>query len=67
LRARPLARGGRHRQPSRWIARISPGRYALLAKLGPRWQWVEGARDDVLSSVPDADFEVATKIVLQRE
>ncbi len=51
----------------KWIARLTPDRYALLAKMGPRWQWVEGTRDDVLASVPDTDFQAATAIVMQRD
>ncbi len=53
--------------PGRWIARLTSGKYALLVKLGKRWQWVEGSRDDVLSSVPDSDFQAATEIVLLRD
>lgn len=51
----------------RWFVRLGPGRYALLHKVGPRWTMVEGARDDVLANVPDAEFAAATTIAYPRD
>lgn len=51
----------------RWVARVATGHYALIQKVGKRWEWLEGARDDVLASVPDADFAEATALVVARD
>jgi len=40
-----------------WIGVLEDGRYALLTKLDRvKWLFVEGSRDHVLASVPDALF-----------
>lgn len=50
-----------------WVARISHERYAILSKVGARWKWVEGSRDDTLAAVPDASFAAATKVAIARD
>lgn len=50
-----------------WVARLAPGRFALIQKVGKRWEWLEGGRDDVLAGVPDVDFKQATSIALLRD
>lgn len=50
-----------------WLARLENGRYGLLAKLGRRWAWTEGPRDDVLATVPEALFAEAVREVLARD
>lgn len=46
--------------PALWLVRLDgePG-HGLLGKLGRRWSFTTGRRDDVLASVPDAQFEAA--------
>jgi len=51
----------------RWVARLAPGRYVLIQKVGKRWEWIEGTRDDVLANVPDADFKNASTVALLRD
>lgn len=50
-----------------WVARVSRERYAILSKVGARWKWVEGSRDDTLAAVPDASFAAATKVAIARD
>ncbi len=51
-----------------WIARLASGGYVSLGRAGAgaraTWSWVEGSRDDVLASVPDALFAEATRRVV---
>ncbi|NVJ23021.1 MULTISPECIES: hypothetical protein [Myxococcus] len=51
-------------QARHFIARLRGGTLGLVTKLGARWAWVEGGRDEVLASVPDALFADATRTVL---
>jgi hypothetical protein len=46
------------------IVRLDGDRYGLLAKTKGRWTWVQGTRDDVLASVPDALMESAVASVV---
>jgi hypothetical protein len=39
----------------------------LRHKVGPRYRWITGSRDDVLASVPDVSFERAVASALERE
>jgi hypothetical protein len=50
-----------------WIARLDDGRHALFHKLGRRWRWSTGPRDDVLAMVPEALFADAVAAVLASE
>jgi hypothetical protein len=52
---------------SKWIVRLAPGAYVLLSKVGSRWQWFEGTRDDVLASLGDDDLVAATDVVMARD
>ncbi|NTX37099.1 hypothetical protein HUA74_25325 [Myxococcus sp. CA051A] len=54
-------------QARHFIARLRGGTLGLVTKLGARWAWVEGRRDEVLASVPDTLFEDATRTVMARE
>lgn len=51
----------RGRGPVPQLALATAGRDGLYVKLKTRWQWIEGARDEVLVSVPDAHFERAVR------
>ena len=48
-----------------FIARLGDGTYGLVTKLGGRWRWVRGGRDEVLSTVPDALFPEAARAVMR--
>lgn len=50
-----------------WLGQMDDGRYGLLSKVGPRWTWTEGARDDVLATVPDVLFEEAVMAAREGE
>ncbi|MGC4120003.1 MAG: hypothetical protein QM765_36575 [Myxococcales bacterium] len=52
-----------------WLLRLATAepRYGLLAKRSGRWQWIEGARDDALSTVPDELFPEAVETSLKRD
>lgn len=52
--------------PAHWVVRYDQ-HYGFLGKLGRRWRWVEGGRDEVLGTVPDALFESAVKGTLARD
>jgi len=41
------------------VALEGAGCYGLFVKLKTRWQWLEGGRDEVMASVPDAHFDRA--------
>ncbi|MCK8502217.1 hypothetical protein [Myxococcus fulvus] len=47
-----------------FIARLRGGKLGLVTKLGARWTWIQGGKDEVLASVPDACFEEATRAVM---
>jgi hypothetical protein len=53
--------------PALWLVRFPGGTYGLRRKLGARYTWVKGGRDDVLASVPDIDFARAVATALVRE
>jgi len=50
-----------------WVARVREGVYVLLSKVGARWRWAEGKRDDTLAAVPDSMFAAATREALARD
>jgi hypothetical protein len=58
VRFRPAGSG---RLPALILARLDGGGYGLWTKQGPRWQWLEGRRDDILASVPDSHFAAAVE------
>jgi hypothetical protein len=45
--------------PALILARLESGSYGLWTKLKARWQWIEGGKEDVLASIPDAHFAAA--------
>jgi hypothetical protein len=49
------------------LVRFEGGGHGLRRKLGARYAWLKGSKDDVLASVPDIDFERAVKTALARE
>jgi len=53
--------------PAVWLALFAGGLYGLRRKVGARYAWVKGARDDVLASVPDGQFERAVSIAFARD
>jgi hypothetical protein len=57
-------KGKMKRVPPLVVARLQSGRYGLWHKVGTRWAWSEGSRDEVLATVPDAFMEAATRGVL---
>jgi hypothetical protein len=66
--ARVLWRGTNEKGlPSAWLVRLGKGSYGLRHKAGTRFVWVTGSRDDVIASVPDAAFEGAAKIAIDRD
>jgi hypothetical protein len=60
--ARP--KGKTKRVPPLVLARLESGRFGLWHKVGTRWAWSEGSRDEMLATVPDAFMEAATRGVL---
>jgi hypothetical protein len=50
-----------------WLVRFDDGTYGLRHKVGSRFRWILGSRDDVVASVPDATFERAVALVLERD
>ncbi|MCP3100392.1 hypothetical protein LZ198_16100 [Myxococcus sp. K15C18031901] len=57
---------GSQRRAQHFIARLEDGAWGLVTKIGHRWTWVRGARDEVLASVPDEYFEAATRAAMAR-
>ena len=53
--------------PAWWIARIEPGTYGFLAKLGGRWGWHVSDRDNTLATVPDELLDAAAEMTLARD
>jgi len=54
--------------PALWLVRLEGEQlYGLFWKLGRRWSWAEGRRDDVLASVPNEHFESAALTVAARD
>jgi hypothetical protein len=56
---RALWRGAAGGKVALWLALLEDGQHGLLSKIGRRWSWTEGSRDDVLATVPDDRFEEA--------
>jgi hypothetical protein len=52
---------------STWLVRFDDSTYGLRRKVGSRFRWILGSRDDVVASVPDATFEGAVAHVLERD
>jgi hypothetical protein len=50
-----------------WLVRFADGTYGLRRKLGARFAWARGSRDDVLAHVPDGMFEIAVRNALSRD
>jgi hypothetical protein len=50
-----------------WLVRFDDGSYGLRHKVKTRFAWFRGSRDDVLASVPDASFDPAVRIALDRD
>jgi hypothetical protein len=46
-----------------FVVALEPEGYGLLAKLGGRYSWHEGGRDEILATVPDGMFESAVTAV----
>jgi hypothetical protein len=66
--ARVLWRGSNEKGlPGLWLVKLANGTYGLRRKLGSRFTWLTGSRDDVVASVPDVDFERAVSIAMARE
>jgi hypothetical protein len=66
--ARVLWRGANAQGlPALWLVRLVDGSYRLRRKVGSRFTWLTGSRDDVMASVPDDAFERAVAIAMARE
>ncbi len=52
---------------NQWLVRLRPELYALLHKLGARWAWAEGSRDDMLATIRAVDFAAATAVAFARD
>ncbi|MBM4778153.1 MAG: hypothetical protein GQE15_10680 [Archangiaceae bacterium] len=57
-------RGAEKGKGSHWVVELTNGNFALLWKVKGKWRLVEGGRDEVLASVPDAHFKAATQALL---
>lgn len=57
-------RGAEKGKGSHWLVELSNRNFALLWKVKGKWRLVEGGRDEVLASVPDAHFKAATQALL---
>lgn len=55
--ARCLWRGTDADGAALWLAGFEGGTSGLLRKVGRRWQWFEGPRDEVLANLPGERFE----------
>jgi hypothetical protein len=65
---RVLWRGANEKgMPALWLVRFEGGGHGLRRKLGARYAWLKGSKDDVLASVPDIDFDRAVKTALVRD
>lgn len=54
-------RGAEKGKTTLWLVELKSGRFALLWKLKGQWRFVEGSKDDVLASVPDAHLQAAVE------
>ncbi len=59
-----LWRGATGAKTTHWIVKLDDGRFGLLSKVKGKWRWHEGARDDVLATVPEAHMKEAFAAVL---
>ena len=52
-----------------WLLRLRARepRYGLLCRRAGKWRWIEGPRDDALSTVPDELFSEAVETSLERD
>ncbi|MGC4120295.1 MAG: hypothetical protein QM765_38080 [Myxococcales bacterium] len=50
-----------------WLVRLASHEYGLLQKEGEGFAWHAGSRDDMLSTVPDQFFDMATPIAIARD
>ncbi|MFO0598080.1 MAG: hypothetical protein U0228_22450 [Myxococcaceae bacterium] len=57
-------RGAEKGKTALWLVELEGGRFALLWKLKGQWRFVEGAKEDVLASVPDAHMASAVEALL---
>jgi hypothetical protein len=55
-----LARPSKGKRPGVIVARLADGRWGGHIKVGARWRWIEGRRDDVVACIPADCFEAAT-------
>ena len=53
--------------PAWWLARIEPGTYGFLAKLGGRCGWHVSDRDNTLATVPEELFDAAAEMTFARD
>ncbi len=53
--------------PALWVVRLAEGGHGILSKVGRRWAWTQGTRDEVLASVPDAQFAAAVETTTARD
>jgi len=56
-----LWRGLEGQRTGHWLVRLHGERHGLLTKLKGRWRWLEGNREEMLASVPDALFADAAR------
>lgn len=57
-------RGAEKGKGSHWLVELANQNFALLWKVKGKWRLVEGGKDEVLASVPDAHFKAATQALL---
>jgi hypothetical protein len=66
--SRVLWRGaGEKGQAAYWVARQPSGVYGARRKVGARFAWITGSRDDALANVPDTLFDRAVAIALSND
>lgn len=64
--AQALWRGHENNKVLCWLMRLDNKKLALLFKEKTRWRLVEGERDDVLATVPEAHFQAAVDAAMTR-
>jgi hypothetical protein len=62
---RVLARGERHDETTALVVALPEARFGLLWRPSERWEWIEGARDEVFPLVPSHLFELAVARALR--
>jgi hypothetical protein len=55
---------GTGKTPALILTRLEGGSFGLLAKPKTRWQWLEGDKDHVSASIPDAQFAAAVAALM---